>query len=358
MSALDQAWDAYKARANEVPLLQAAQSCGATLKRVGGGEHIGPCPCCGGRDRFGVNETKQKWICRGAGGGGDPIGLVRHCMGMDFKQACEFLTGEAPPSGRTEYSEKDRAEWARRKAQAEERDRLRREEEAKDAEDRKENAIRIWGQAQPISGTIAERYLFNRIRLLDTKGPLPDVLRFHPACYFAEERRRFPSLVARVDDASGEQVGIWRIALDDEGRNVFDADGEKIKRGLGPCGGGAIRLHKPIDGVIAVCEGIETAFGVHMMTGKPIWSCRTANGLSGFDIPWEISRLDIYPDGDRWKWQSDKGKWLDPTGRREALKLAEKAIAQGVEVTMANEPKPGRDFLDAWETIAKSEVAA
>jgi len=35
------------------------------LKRGGSNEHVGPCPRCGGRDRFGVNTRKRVFNCRG-----------------------------------------------------------------------------------------------------------------------------------------------------------------------------------------------------------------------------------------------------------------------------------------------------
>lgn len=352
MSNLDVAWADYKLRANKVSLLDAAKKCGAMLKPAGGKEYVGPCPACGGKDRFAVNVSKNKWVCRGAGGGGDAIGLVMHCAGLTFPQACEELTGEAPPSGNTEYTPEQRAAWVTRQAEAEERDRHRQAEDALAEERRKETAIKIWNQSVSIEGTLAEEYLFRRVKGLNEKEALPDVLRFHPACLFAEERKRFPTLIARVDDAEGQQVGVWRIPLDEKGGNIYDADGEKIKRGLGPCGGGAVRLHSPKGGsYIAVCEGIETGFGVHLLSGLPVWACRTANGLSGLALPWEIERLAIYPDGDKWKWQANKGRWLDPTGRREARKLAEHAATQGVEVLLQPEPMPGKDFLNTWNNL-------
>lgn len=356
MSTLNQAWEDYKNRANEVSLLEAAQSCGATLKRAGGGEHVGPCPVCGGRDRFAVNTNKKKWVCRGAGGGSDAIGLVMHCKGLTFPQACQELTGEEPPSGGTEYTPEQKAEWARRKAEAERRDEQRQEEEARDEQARLDVAKELWGEAQLIEGTIAEDYLRSRVKGLT--GALPDVLRFHPKCFLSKGQYH-PALVALVQGQDGEQVGTWRIYLDAQGQNLRDPEGGKIKKGLGPCGGGAVRLHSPKDGgYIAVCEGIETAFGVHLLSGLPVWACRTANGLSGLQLPWDIERLAIYPDGDKWKWQADKGKWLDPTGRREAGKLAQLAVSQGVEVLIQPEPLPGLDFLDTWNNLFERMGAA
>ena len=351
MSNLNQAWADYKLRANKVSLLDAAQQCGAKLKRAGGGEYVGPCPACGGKDRFAINPIKQKWVCRGADGGTKSVDLVMHCAGLTFAQACQELTGEAPPSGRAEYTPEQKADWARRRQEAETRDQRRQEEEAQDEAARLDVAKELWGEALQIEGTLAEDYLHKRVTGL--AGALPDVLRFHPKCFLAPGQY-YPALVALVQGADGNQLGTWRVYLDAQGDNLRDADGNKIKKGLGPCGGGAVRLHPPKDGrYIAVCEGIETAFGVHLLSGLPVWACRTANGLSGLELPWEIERLAIYPDGDKWRWQADKGRWLDPTGRREALKLAELTVAQGLEVLMQPEPLPGKDFLDTWNNLAE-----
>jgi hypothetical protein len=62
-----------------------------------GVERVGPCPKCGGTDRFSINTKKQVWNCRGCGVGGDTIALVRHLDNVDFITACTTLTGEPPP---------------------------------------------------------------------------------------------------------------------------------------------------------------------------------------------------------------------------------------------------------------------
>jgi hypothetical protein len=65
--------------------------------RGNGTERCGPCPICGGTDRFAVNIPKQLFNCRGCDVGGDVIKLVEHLDGTDFTHACELLTGERPP---------------------------------------------------------------------------------------------------------------------------------------------------------------------------------------------------------------------------------------------------------------------
>src|SRR5688572_9488637 len=71
---------------------------GHGLKRQGA-ELVGPCPACGGTDRFSINLRKNVFHCRKSGTGGDVIALVQYLDGADFLGACETLTGRAPPFG-------------------------------------------------------------------------------------------------------------------------------------------------------------------------------------------------------------------------------------------------------------------
>jgi hypothetical protein len=71
------------------------------MKRVGakdGGEYHGPCPLCGGTDRFHVwpgQGDHGTWWCRGCSKGGDAIQYLRDVEGMGYKQACQRLGVEA-----------------------------------------------------------------------------------------------------------------------------------------------------------------------------------------------------------------------------------------------------------------------
>src|SRR5882757_3772487 len=58
------------------------------IKLRGGVEREGPCPVCGGQDRFAINTKKNIWNCRGCEKGGDPITLVQHLDEIDFRGAC------------------------------------------------------------------------------------------------------------------------------------------------------------------------------------------------------------------------------------------------------------------------------
>jgi len=67
------------------------------MKRVGakdGGEYHGPCPLCGGTDRFHVwpgQGLHGTWWCRGCQKGGDAIQYLRDIEGMGYKSACNRL---------------------------------------------------------------------------------------------------------------------------------------------------------------------------------------------------------------------------------------------------------------------------
>jgi hypothetical protein len=63
--------------ARSVPVWDELQRRGIDLKPCGA-ERVGPCPDCGGNDRFAVNIKKNLFNCRGCGAkGGDSIDLVQ-----------------------------------------------------------------------------------------------------------------------------------------------------------------------------------------------------------------------------------------------------------------------------------------
>jgi hypothetical protein len=88
--------DAWIAKARAVPIEAEIERRGIKLNgnKI---ERCGPCPVCGGNDRFSINIKKGVWNCRGCAVGGDTIELVKHLDSVDFITACTTLTGEPPP---------------------------------------------------------------------------------------------------------------------------------------------------------------------------------------------------------------------------------------------------------------------
>lgn len=92
------------ARARQVDLLRLIEP-DTTLVRIAntrGGEYAGPCPFCGGVDRFHVAPALGKWYCRQcAPRGGDAIDYVRRRQRASFTEAVTLLTGRQWQAQRT-----------------------------------------------------------------------------------------------------------------------------------------------------------------------------------------------------------------------------------------------------------------
>lgn len=59
-------------------------------------ELCGPCPVCGGKDRFWVR--RDAWGCRGCGTGGDAIKYIEWLHKVNFKEATEMLGADSVPA--------------------------------------------------------------------------------------------------------------------------------------------------------------------------------------------------------------------------------------------------------------------
>jgi hypothetical protein len=99
------AFDAWVAQARSVPIERVLERHQISL-RGNGHERVGPCPKCGGTDRFSINTTKNVFNCRRCPAGGDVIELEKFLNGGDFNAACETLTGEPPPKKKPDAARK------------------------------------------------------------------------------------------------------------------------------------------------------------------------------------------------------------------------------------------------------------
>ncbi len=67
------------------------------IKNKGNGEYCGPCPSCGGRDRFLLwpehksGATGGRFLCRGCGAQGDAVEFLRVFQNLTYREACEAL---------------------------------------------------------------------------------------------------------------------------------------------------------------------------------------------------------------------------------------------------------------------------
>lgn len=240
------------------------------LKRAGG-ELVGPCPACGGNDRFSINTDKNIYNCRGCGGG-DGIGLVQKALGVDFVSAVEFITGQNAREHVIDPAELDRRkEQQRASAAKQSRIEERRREEAR------RDGYRIWKESKPPQGTLVEDYL--RLRGIGG-GVITQVLeskqvRFHPHTPYwgdvGEGKKELfcgPAMVSAVlrrDGTFGAAHRTWLDLSQPKGKPVvLGKDGKPLsmKLGRGAKQGGAIRLlhqdAKALPQIMVMGEGIET----------------------------------------------------------------------------------------------------
>jgi DNA polymerase len=201
-----------------------------------------------------------------------------------------------------------------------------------DSDAKRRRALQLWREAQPITGTLAERYLVER-RGIDLAA-LPDAaacLRFHPQCPFGPGVRH-PCLIAlRRDVIDDEPVSIHRIAL--------TSGGEKIdRRMLGR--GGVVKLYPPGDRLV-VGEGIETTLAAATRISRwggllqPAWSAVASGMLGNLPLVPGVTRLIILVDHD-----------LNGAGQAAALRCAERWSRAGRSVVRLTPKQPGMDFND------------
>ncbi|CUA90867.1 hypothetical protein Ga0061061_11622 [Chelatococcus sambhunathii] len=262
----DLAFDDWVSRAREVPLDRAADMVGAKLRRSGP-EMIGPCPACGGTDRFSINPKKHVWNCRGARGGDDAIGLVMHCQDIEFLPACELLTGEAPP-GR-DSRPPDPAVVRERREERREAERQREEELHEERRRKMNGAADLFEKAGPFFGSHAEAYMRRRHLVLSSEQACD--LRFMPSLPYlgftdkhAEEQEKlgeYPAMIAAIRNAAGEIIGVHRTYLDPVEPKKLVPPGDRTRNAAKKMYGnanGMIRLG-PIMPYMAIGEGIETS---------------------------------------------------------------------------------------------------
>jgi len=181
-----------------------------------------------------------------------------------------------------------------------------------DAESRTRIALRLWSEAAPVTGSLAERRYFVEHRHLDVRPlELRHALRWNAS---------IQAIVALMTDpVSGEAIGIHRTFL--------DADGAKLERKmLGRQG--AVRL-SPDDTVtmsLGISEGIEDGLAVLLSGWSPVWAATSAGAIARFPVLDGVEALTIFADA-------------DGPGIREADKCAERWRSAGRDVCIA---APGR----------------
>lgn len=209
----------------------AAARLGISGLKPHGVEMAGPCPVCGGRDRFSISPKKAKWLCRRCDrGGGDGLSLAGFVMAHDLKsydglaRAAADALGESLPADFETQDDRQarqrRIAETRARSEAETR---RREQAAIDW--RVEEIGRcaaIWKGAGSVAGTAAAEYLAARIGLPLVSPALlhlrfaADLNCWHTFPGEARGRVAFtaPAMVGSFRDGAGRFTGVHLTWID------------------------------------------------------------------------------------------------------------------------------------------------
>jgi DNA primase len=186
-------------------------------------------------------------------------------------------------------------------------------------------AKRIWRAARAAPGTLVDTYLQSR----SITTPVPPTLRYARLRH-RESGRKLPCMVAAVQAADGRLSGLHRtfLRLDGGGK----ADVEPVKKMLGACRGGVVRL-APAGRRLVLCEGIETGLSIRQVCPDvPVWCALSAGNLDRLQLPAEVEEVVLVADG-------------DPIGERAAEKATWAYLDQGVRVQLVL-PPAGQDIND------------
>ncbi|MBI5017486.1 MAG: toprim domain-containing protein, partial [Deltaproteobacteria bacterium] len=272
------------------------------------GKH-GPCPMCGGKDRFRFDDKggRGTWICGRTCGSGNGFELLIRLHRWSYQEAAQAVHGIVGGSTARQTPEATKRDPARLLA-------------------------RIKSECRPLTGSDpASTYLRARgLRIL------PSPLRYHPSLAYYDDGKHkgpFPTLVATVEGPEGDLRSLHVTYLNN-GRKAAVRSARKVMPPIGTITGAAVRLF-PLAEYLGLAEGIETAIAAHELFGLPVWAALNANGLERFDPPAGVRRITVFGDNDE-----------SFAGQKAAFGAAARLTAKGITTDVRLPERPGYDFLD------------
>jgi putative DNA primase/helicase len=266
----------------------------------------GPCPRCGGKDRFRMDDKDGRgtWFCNSCGSN-DGWAIVQLSLGLTFIEAVERV---AECVGSVNF------------------------EQTKSG-DKPDPAIRLrelWKNSFPLNGgDLASKYLRSRGLVVETQN-----LRYCDTCYEPETKKEIPAMIAAIQSPKGDYIRMHRTYLNAEcGRADIESQ-KKLMPPKCPLSGSAVRLFKVTDSV-GVSEGIETAIAAKQLFDIPVWACISSTLMESFEPPEGIRKITIFGDND-----------ANYAGQKAAYRLANKLYVKDFIVDVQIPDINGDDWAD------------
>ncbi len=294
----------------------------------------GPCPICGGKDRFRFDDKggTGSFFCNHCGAG-DGIRFLRIFHNCDFRTAIEMVERTLGVNIDARYSIPKKSSPYLSNISLKNSDYITSDQ----IEKRRYKLNKTWSTASSITtGDAVQCYLWARGICLNL---FPATLRYHPALPYYEDKKligKFTAMVGLVTDYQNEVVNIHRTFLENSCKaNVSNA--KKLMPPIRPNAtiGGSIKLYEPENGILAVSEGIENALAFYFSTQIPVWSAISAAGMEKIILPATVKDVIILVDND------SSGR-----GQKAALILSDRLLKEGRTVKRVMPPKVNSDFAD------------
>ena len=280
MNTRDPAWDALRAAAKRIGIVEIAHRLGARLKPSTSRYLVGPCPRgCASTDGFIINPKKQLFLCRPTGGkegSGDAIAMMMHVHGCAYRDALAFIVGRSAASP-------SRATPPAIRATEEDEEGAERERVARPTTTAQ--AMALWNPGRDPRCTPGQLYL-ERDRKLELPADLcGEVLRWHPGL------NALLALFRNIE--TGEPQAVTRILL--------DRDAHKTARMFtGPVGGAAVMLdafENVLEG-LHIGEGVETCMAARQYDLKPTWALGSTTAIAKFPVLSGVGCLTLLQEND------------------------------------------------------------
>lgn len=283
-------------------------------------EH-GPCPVCGGKDRFRFDDKEGNgtYYCSSCGPG-NGFTLLQNFHRWDFATTAAEVDKII---GNTTMDTKMNQEPTKEQKLA--------------------NIKRVLDESKRLTtADPAWAYLDSRCGLLDPSRLLD--LRYHPGLYHPEAGMKLPCLVAIMRYADGTGSTLHRTFLTPEGKKANLPSPRRLMPGK-PLEGSAVRLGLEHH-TVCLAEGIETALCASARMEVPAFAAISAEGMMRWVPPAYARKVLVMGDNDS-----------SFTGQAAAYTAARRLVLQHkLEVEVHIPDRADTDWCDLHERVGVTGI--